>query len=163
MKIPSSMHRGALAGLLLALAGCASVGPAPASIAEVAAKTPQLSTLNRLIAEAGLADTLRGSGPYTVFAPSDEAFKAMPPKTMGELAGDKERLRQVLTYHVLPGRFAAADLKNGSAKSLSGATLSLARAGTMVTVEEAVVVQADVAATNGVVHVIDRVLLPPKK
>jgi len=122
-----------------------------------------LSTLNRLIAQAGLTDTLRGAGPYTVFAPSDEAFKAVPAKTMAELGADKELLKSVLTYHVLPGKVPAADVKNGNAKTVNGANLAVAKAGTTVTVEDAVVVQADVNATNGVVHVIDRVLIPPKK
>ena len=110
-----------------------------------------------------MAETLRGTGPYTVFAPSDEAFKAVPAKTMAELGADKELLKSVLTYHVVPGKVVAADVKNGNAKTVNGANLSLAKAGTTVTVEDAMVVQADVGATNGVVHVIDRVLIPPKK
>lgn len=145
----------------LSLAGCAST-PAPSTIADTAARTPQLSTLNRLIAEAGLSDTLRTPGPFTVFAPSDEAFKAIPAKTMAELGSDKALLISVLTYHLVPGKTMAADVKNGNAKTVNGANLALAKAGAMVTVEDAVVVQADVTASNGVVHVIDRVLLPPK-
>lgn len=145
------------------LAGCATSPPAPVSIVDTAARTPQLSTLNRLIADAGLADTLRAAGPYTVFAPSDEAFKAVPAKTMAELAADKELLKSVLSYHVLPSKVTAADVKNGNAKTVQGANLALAKAGTTVTVEDAVVTQADVPASNGVVHVIDRVLMPPKK
>jgi uncharacterized surface protein with fasciclin (FAS1) repeats len=156
------LQAGAMALLSLTLAGCAST-PAPSTIADTAARTPQLSTLNRLIADAGLSDTLRGPGPFTVFAPSDEAFKAVPAKVLAELGSDKELLKSVLTYHVVAGKTMAADVKNGNAKTVNGANLALAKAGTMVTVEEAVVVQADVAASNGVVHVIDRVLLPPKK
>lgn len=144
------------------LQGCAT-SSAPASIADTAARTPQLSTLNKLIADAGLADTLRQSGPFTVFAPSDEAFKAVPAKTMAELAADKELLKSVLTYHVLPGKVASAEVKNGNAKTVQGANLALAKAGGYVTVEDAMVTQADVPASNGVVHVIDRVLMPPKK
>jgi uncharacterized surface protein with fasciclin (FAS1) repeats len=143
-------------------AGCAT-GPAPATITDTAARTPQLSTLTKLINDAGLADTLRGTGPYTVFAPSDEAFKAVPAKTMAELAQNKELLKSVLTFHVVPGKVAAADVKPGNAKTVQGANLALAKAGAFVTVEDAVVTQADVAATNGVVHVIDRVLIPPKR
>lgn len=145
------------------LAGCATSPPAPVSIVDTAARTPQLSTLNRLIADAGLADTLRAAGPYTVFAPSDDAFKAVPAKTMAELAADKALLKSVLSYHLLPGKVSAAEVKNGNAKTVQGANLALARAGTMVTVEDAVVTQPDVAASNGVVHVIDRVLMPPKR
>ena len=144
------------------LQACAT-GSAPASIADTAARTPQLSTLNKLIADAGLTDTLRQSGPFTVFAPSDEAFKAVPAKTMAELAADKELLKSVLTYHVVPGKVASAEVKNGNAKTVQGANLALAKAGSFVTVEDAMVTQADVPASNGVVHVIDRVLMPPKK
>jgi uncharacterized surface protein with fasciclin (FAS1) repeats len=150
------------AATLSLLAACATT-PAPTTITDTAARTPQLSTLTRLITEAGLADTLRGPGPYTVFAPSDEAFKAVPAKTLQELASNKELLKGVLSYHVVPGKVLAADVKNGNTKTVQGATVALASAGTFVTVEDAVVQQADVAATNGVVHVIDRVLMPPKK
>lgn len=153
---------GAMALLSLTLAGCAST-PAPSTIVDMAARSPQLSTLNRLIAEAGLSEPLRGPGPFTVFAPSDEAFKAVPAGTLAELGNNKELLKSVLTYHVVPGRTMAADVKNGNAKTVNGANLALGKAGTMVTVEEAVVVQADVAASNGVVHVIDRLLMPPKR
>ena len=144
------------------LAGCAT-SPAPATIADTAARTPQLSTLNKLIADAGLTETLRGAGPYTVFAPSDEAFKAVPAKTMGELAADKEKLKAVLTYHVLPGRLSAAQVKDGKLKTVNGAEVTVSHAGTFVTVEDALVTQADVGASNGVVHVVDRVLIPPVK
>jgi uncharacterized surface protein with fasciclin (FAS1) repeats len=151
------------AALVLALAaGCATTS-APATIAETAARTPELSTLNKLINDAGLAQTLSAEGPYTVFAPSDAAFKAVPAKTMDELAKDKELLKSVLTYHVVPGKLASSDVKNGNTKTVQGANVALAKAGTFVTVEDAMVTQADLPATNGVVHVIDRVLMPPKK
>ncbi len=152
----------ALASLSAALflQACAST---PASVADAASRDPQLTTLNKLIADAGLTDTLRGSGPYTVFAPSDEAFKAVPAKTMAELSSNKELLRSVLTYHVVPGKLPAAEVKNGNVKSVQGASLALARSGGFVTVEDALVTQADLPAANGVVHVIDRVLMPPKK
>lgn len=142
------------------MAACAST-PAPATIADTAARTPQLSTLAKLIADAGLTDTLRGAGPFTVFAPTDEAFKAVPAATMAKLAQDKEMLRAVLSYHVLPAKVAAAEVKNGPAKTVQGGDVALSRAGSFVTVEDAVVTQADVASSNGVVHLIDRVLMPP--
>ena len=110
-----------------------------------------------------MADTLRGAGPFTVFAPSDEAFKAVPTATMAQLASDKEMLRSVLTFHVLPGKVMAAEVKNGPAKTVQGANLALSRAGTFVTVEDAVVQVADVPVTNGVVHIIDTVLIPPRR
>lgn len=144
------------------LAACATP-PAPKTIADTAAATPQLTTLSKLIADAGMADTLRSSGPYTVFAPSDEAFKAVPAKTLAELSTNKEMLRSVLSYHVVAGSVAAGEVKDGPAKTLQGANLALSRAGNFVTVEEAVVTQPDLRASNGVVHIIDRVLLPPKK
>ena len=148
--------------LTLALAGCATT-PAPATITDTAARTPQLSTLTRLLNEAGLADTLRGNGPFTVFAPSDEAFKAVPQKTLDELAANKEMLRAVLAYHVVEGKLTSAEVKTGPAKTVQGANVALSKAGTFVTVEDAVVQTADVTATNGVVHVIDRVLMPPRR
>lgn len=144
------------------LVACATV-PAPTSITDTAARTPQLSTLARLIQEAGLAETLRAAGPMTVFAPSDEAFKAVPAKTMAELAANKELLRSVLTYHVLAGKVMSAEVKNSSVKTVQGANLAVAKAGSFVTVEDALVTQADVQATNGVIHIIDKVLLPPKR
>ncbi len=151
-----------LAVAAIALAGCAST-PTPVSIADTAARTPSLSTLNTLINQAGLAETLRGTGPFTVFAPSNEAFKAVPAKTMADLAANKELLRAVLTHHVLAGQVKAAQVKPGTVKTVNGSDLALSSAGTFVTVEDAVVQQADVQASNGVVHVIDRVLMPPVK
>jgi len=153
---------GSAAAALVALAGCATAPP-PAAITDTVARAPQLSTLSKLISDAGLADTLRGPGPFTLFAPTDEAFKAVPAKTLAELAANKEMLAAVLTFHVLPGKVMSADVKNGAAKTVNGANVALAKSGTFVTVEDAVVQQADVPATNGVVHLIDRVLIPPKK
>jgi uncharacterized surface protein with fasciclin (FAS1) repeats len=144
------------------MAACASTPP-PATITDTAARTPQLSTLNKLIADAGLAETLRGAGPYTVFAPSDEAFKAVPAATLQELGRDKELLKSVLTFHVLPGKVSGAEVKNGNTKTVQGANVALSKSGSFITIEDAVVTQADVMASNGVVHVIDRVLIPPKK
>lgn len=147
--------------LSISLAGCASTQPR--TVSEVIAADPELSTLNRLIREAGLSETLSGTGPFTVFAPNNDAFRAVPAKTMGELAADKERLKSVLTYHVAPVRATAQDVKPGKVKTVNGADLALSRAGTFVTVEEAMVTAADKPASNGVVHVVDRVLLPPKR
>ncbi len=154
-----------LAGVALcasALIGCATT-PAPTTIADTAARTPQLSTLARLLGDAGLADTLRGAGPFTVFAPSDDAFKALPAKTLAEMAADKELLRSVLSFHVLAGKLASVDARNGNLKTVHGANVAVAKAGDFVTVEDAVVTQADLLATNGVVHIIDKVMIPPKR
>ncbi len=157
-----SLFAASLAGLALVLAGCAST-PAPAPVVDTAARNPQLSTLNRLLAEAGLAETLRGPGPYTVFAPSDEAFKSLPPATLQAISQDKSQLKALLSHHVLPTRLTSADTPPAKAKTVDGGELVLAKAGPVLTVEDAVVTEPDVAASNGVVHVIDRVLLPPKK
>ena len=151
-----------LLGLLVAsLAGCASMQPK--NVPEVIAADPELSTLSKLISDAGLTQTLSAPGPFTVFAPTNAAFKAVPPKTMDELAKNKELLAQVLTYHVVPGKAMAADVKQGNAKSVNGANLALSKSGTYVTVEDALVTKPDLGASNGVVHVVDRVLLPPKR
>lgn len=115
------------------------------------------------MAQAGLAEELRATGPMTVFAPSDEAFKAVPAKTMESLAADPAQLKAVLRYHVIDGRMSAADVRNGGAKSRQGANLALAKAGSFITVDDAIVQQTDIVATNGVAHVIDRVMMPPKK
>ncbi len=142
------------------LVGCATTSP-PASIADTTARTPELSTLNRLIADAGLGDTLRGPGPFTVFAPTDAAFKALPAKTLDELSKDKARLKAVLTYHVLPTKVMAADVKNTNVKTINGGEVAVSKAGTFVTFDDALVTQADIGATNGVVHLIDKVIVPP--
>jgi uncharacterized surface protein with fasciclin (FAS1) repeats len=155
-------RRSWLLGLLaLSLAGCASMQPK--NVPEVIAADPELSTLSKLISDAGLTQTLAGTGPFTVFAPTNAAFKNVPAKTMDELAKNKELLSQVLTFHVVPAKAMAADVKQGNVKSVNGANLAMSKAGNYVTVEDAVVTKADLTATNGVVHVIDRVMLPPKR
>ncbi len=160
-------RRLALATAVVALsslaAGCATTQLPPASLADTLARDPQLSTLNSLVAKAGLADTLKGAGPFTVFAPTNDAFKAVPQKTLDELAANPEQLRTVLTYHVLPAKVTAGEVKNGNVRTVQGANLAVSKAGEFVTVEEAMVQKADIAATNGIVHTIDRVLVPPKR
>lgn len=149
----------AIAALAI-VSGCATM-QAPVSVAETIAANPQLSTLNGLIVKAGLVDTLKGAGPFTVFAPNNDAFTKVPAKTMAALAADPALLKSVLSYHVVPGKTMAADVKNGNAKTVQGANLALSKAGSFVTVEDAVVQMADITASNGVVHVIDAVLIPP--
>jgi uncharacterized surface protein with fasciclin (FAS1) repeats len=163
MMLKPFLLRAAAATAILTLAACATPVPQPASIAETAARTPQLSTLAGLLSQSGLAETLGGAGPYTVFAPNNEAFKAVPAATMAQLAANKDLLRSVLTYHVLAGKVNAAEVSSGPAKTVQGANVVLSKAGNFVTVDDAVVQTADVTATNGVVHIIDRVLMPPKK
>lgn len=159
----TATRRSALAAALVTvLAGCASV-PAPVNLADTIAKTPSLSTLQGLVTSSGLTSTLQGVGPYTVFAPNNEAFKAVPAKTMEDLAKHPDKLKAVLTYHVIAGKSLAADVKNSSAKTLHGADIAISKAGEFITVESAATTQTDILATNGVVHIIDTVLLPPVK
>lgn len=159
----TTSHRTLLAAAFVAtLAGCAT-GPAPVNLADTLANTPSLSTLNTLVAKAGLTDTLKTGGPFTVFAPSNDAFKAVSAKTMDDLAQHPQKLKDVLTYHVVAGKTMAADVRNSTAKTVNGADVALSKAGDFVTIESAAVTQADIAASNGVVHIIDAVLTPPAK
>ena len=151
----------AAATAAVALTGCATK-QSPPSVADTIASTSQLSTLDSLIVKAGLTDTLKGAGPFTVFAPSNEAFAKVPAKTLDELGKDPAKLKAVLTFHVLPGKVMAASVKNGNAKTVNGANLALSKAGDFVTVENALVQKADIQATNGVIHIIDDVMMPPK-
>lgn len=157
------MNRRALLLSLLSvsLMGCASMQPQ--TVNQVIASDPNLSTLSGLIKQAGLTETLDSAGPFTVFAPTNEAFKSVPAKTMDQLTANKDMLKSVLTFHVVPMKLNVADVKPGNVKTVNGANLPLARAGTFVTAEEAMVTGVDKPASNGVVQVIDRVLLPPTK
>lgn len=144
------------------LAGCATTSQ-PVSVTDTIAARPQLSTLNGLVVKAGLTDTLKGAGPFTVFAPTNEAFAKVPAKTMDALAKDPAQLKAVLMYHLISGKVMAADVKNGNSKTVNGANVALSRAGDFVTVEEALVQTPDISASNGVVHIVDSVLLPPAR
>ena len=160
MKMKKMLMVSAMTALLGS--GCATA-PTPITISETAAATPQLSTFTKLISDAGLTETLKGTGPYTVFAPTDDAFKAVPAKTLDGLAKDKALLTSVLTYHVLPGTVTSASVANGPVKTVQGAPIALYKSGTFVTVEEAVITTPDIAASNGVIHIVDKVLIPPVK
>lgn len=153
-------------GALLQFAGCASTGNmGPATVQSVVGNTAELSTFNKLVATAGLSDVLSGSTPVTVFAPNDDAFKAVPAATLDKLAKDPAALKALLQHHILAGNVKSSDIQVGSAPmaTMANTKLAVSKAGEFVTVEEALVVKADLAAGNGVVHVIDRVLTPPKK
>ena len=143
-----------------ALAGCASP-PRSVSVADAIAGQAELTTLNSLIAKAGLSNTLGGAGPFTVFAPTNQAFAKVPAAAMDALAKDPSKLTALLTYHVLPVTLMTADVKNGSHKTLNGASVELSKAGDFVTVEDALVQTPHLAASNGVVYIIDSVLIPP--
>lgn len=135
-----------------------------ADIVATAVAAGQFQTLAAALSAAGLVDTLKGEGPFTVFAPTDEAFHALPSGTVERLLRPENRaeLTRILTYHVVPGRVTAADLQGRELRpqTVAGARLDIdARQG--VSVNQARVIQADIDAGNGVIHVIDRVLLPP--
>ena len=132
------------------------------NIVQTAVAAGQFKTLASLLVKAGLAKTLAGPGPYTVFAPTDAAFAKVPKATLAALAKNKAKLRAVLLYHVVKGRVTAAQVvKLHSAKTLEGQSLSIKVMGSTVTVGGARVTKANVLASNGVIHVIDKVLLPP--
>jgi uncharacterized surface protein with fasciclin (FAS1) repeats len=120
----------------------------------------QFNTLAKALTAAGLVDTLKGPGPFTVFAPTDEAFAKIPPATLNALLADKAALTKVLTYHVVSGKVVAADVKTGQVKTVEGQNLNINVSSAGVTVNNAKVIKADVMATNGVIHVIDTVVLP---
>lgn len=128
---------------------------------EAARSSGSFKTLLKAIEAAGLTETLRGPGPFTVFAPNDEAFAKLPKETLDGLLKDKQKLASILTYHVVPGKVMAADVvKLKTAKTVQGAAVAI-DASSGVRVGNAKVLATDVAATNGVIHVIDTVLLPP--
>jgi uncharacterized surface protein with fasciclin (FAS1) repeats len=155
----------ASAALVLAVPA-ATAAPARDSaaptIAGIAAKSPQFSTLLALVKKAGLADELAGPGPLTVFAPTNAAFAKVPKATLDALGKSPAKLKRVLLYHVVAGKVPAAKVvRLRSAKTLAGPSVRIRVTGATVRVNTARVTKADVAASNGVVHVLDRVLLPP--
>lgn len=134
-----------------------------ADIVDTAVAAGSFNTLVAAVQAAGLVDTLKGDGPFTVFAPTDEAFSKIPQSQLDALLADKEALTAVLTYHVVPGKIMSADLlekRLTTAKTVQGESINI-DARNSVKVNDANVVKADIAASNGVVHVIDAVILPP--
>jgi uncharacterized surface protein with fasciclin (FAS1) repeats len=124
---------------------------------------PELSTFTRLVQTAGLAEAI-SSGEVTVFAPTDEAFKAVPAATLDKLSKDPEMLKSVLNYHVLPSKTTASSVEGSMpATTLNGAKLGLSRAGDFVTADDSLVTTADIAAGAGLIHKVDRVLMPAVK
>jgi uncharacterized surface protein with fasciclin (FAS1) repeats len=146
---------------LIALAlmlGSATVAVAQ-DIVDVAVKAGSFKTLATALQAAGLIDTLKGPGPFTVFAPTDEAFAKIPKSALDGLLKDKAALTKVLTYHVVAGKVMAADVKAGKVKTVNGQELTIKTDGGVM-VDGAKVVATDVAASNGVIHVIDTVVMP---
>jgi uncharacterized surface protein with fasciclin (FAS1) repeats len=130
------------------------------TIVDVAAGNSQFSTLVTAVKAAGLVETLSGKGPFTVFAPTNEAFAKLPAGTVDGLLKDPAKLRAILTYHVLPGEVKAAAVKSGMAKTANGASMAVKAEGGKVMVDNAQVIATDVMASNGVIHAIDSVILP---
>lgn len=136
---------------------------APADIVDTAIAAGNFTTLVAAVEAAGLVETLRGEGPFTVFAPTDEAFAALPAGTIDTLLADPSGdLTQILLYHVVPGKVMAADVTDGlEATTVQGAPVSFTVSGDSVLINDATIVATDIEAANGVIHVIDSVLLPP--
>ena len=135
-------------------------------IVDLAVSQDNLSTLVAAVKAGGLVETLKGKGPFTVFAPTNEAFAALPAGTLESLLKpeNKDKLVQILTYHVVSGKVMSTDLKDGmTAKTVQGGDVKIAISKDGVKVNDAKVIKADVNASNGVVHVIDKVILPPAK
>jgi len=163
------MKKAMMAGILaVAMVGVAA-GPARAQqkdIVETAVAAGSFTTLAKALQAAGLVETLKGSGPFTVFAPTDEAFAKLPAGALADLLKpeNKDKLKAVLTYHVVPGKVMASQVTGlTSAKTVNGESLSVAVKDGAVMIGGAKVVKADVEASNGVIHVIDSVLLPPSR
>jgi transforming growth factor-beta-induced protein len=138
---------------------------APGNIAEVAAAAGNFETLLAAVEAAGLVDALTSEGPFTVFAPTDEAFAALPEGTIESLLADPEgALTQILLYHVVPGKVMSTDLSDGmTAETLQGSPVTFSIKDGVVKVNDATVIAADIEASNGVIHVIDAVILPPSE
>ena len=176
MKLKALLVASVLAISAFALAACGSsndettssattTAPATASetIVAAAAATPDLSTLVSALKAADLVSTLEGKGPFTVFAPTNQAFSDIQP-TVDKLLepANKAELKKVLTYHVVPGTYTSADLKDGQKlKTVEGQDLTVSIKGGTVKVNDATVEKADIETSNGVVHIIDGVLVPP--
>ncbi|WP_009632638.1 fasciclin domain-containing protein [Synechocystis sp. PCC 7509] len=134
------------------------------NLVALAAANGSFKTLTAALKAADLTATLEGAGPFTVFAPTDQAFAALPQEALQELLKpeNKALLVKILTYHVVPGKVTSTDLKSGAVKSVEGGSINVkVDSATGVSVNEAKVVQPDIQASNGVIHVIDKVILPP--
>jgi uncharacterized surface protein with fasciclin (FAS1) repeats len=143
----------------LALSVGATGAALAADIVDTAVKAGNFKTLVAAVQAAGLVDTLKGAGPFTVFAPTDAAFAKIPKAQLDALLKDKAALTKVLTYHVVPGKVMAADVKAGKVKTVQGSEVTVSTT-SGVMVDAAKVVATDVAADNGVIHAIDSVIMP---
>jgi uncharacterized surface protein with fasciclin (FAS1) repeats len=142
--------------LLLSLAHVAGA----IDLVEKSASATNLRTFTAGLKASGLDERLKSGGPYTVFAPDDGAFSKLPPGSWEALSKDKSKLASVLSHHIVPGRMLVTEVKPGKANTLQGEPLTLKSDNGKVTVEQANVIESDVAADNGVIHVIDTVVMP---
>lgn len=145
--------------IALALTAGATFNALAQDIVDTAVKAGNFKTLVAAVQAAGLVDTLKGPGPFTVFAPTDEAFAKIPKATLDGRLADKAALTKVLTYHVVPGKVMAKDVMAGKVKTVQGQELTVATSGGVM-VDQSKVIATDVAASNGVIHAIDTVLMP---
>lgn len=171
MKITKFARRTFIASLGMGILAFALSGPTVMAgqhemkksgmdVVDTAVAAGNFSTLVTAIKAAGLVETLKGEGPFTVFAPTDAAFKKIPEAQLAALLEDKAALTKVLTYHVVPGKVMAADVvKLNSAKTVEGQSVTISSSGGVM-VDNANVVKTDITASNGVIHVIDTVIMP---
>lgn len=162
------LRKGICAGVIMTAlgwtSGWAQTPAAPKSLVETLAGTPEFSTLTKLLTQTGLAESLKGAGPFTVFAPTDAAFAAVPKKTLDALMANPDKLKQVLLYHVATGQMNASQVMR--AKDLetmaTGKKLKVnaPRLSSITKVGQGIITTVDVSCTNGVVHVVDSVLIP---
>lgn len=145
--------------LVLTALAAAALSAQAKDIVDTAVANGNFKTLATALQAAGLVDTLKGPGPFTVFAPTDAAFAKVPKADLDALLKDKAKLTAVLTYHVVPGKVMAKDVKAGKVKTVQGSELTVATA-SGVMVDNAKVTATDIAADNGVIHVIDTVVMP---
>jgi uncharacterized surface protein with fasciclin (FAS1) repeats len=148
-----------IATAALALTASFSTFSQAADIVDTAVAAGSFKTLAAALQAAGLVDTLKGKGPFTVFAPTDEAFAKVPKADLDALLKDKAKLTAVLTYHVVAGKVMAADVKAGPVKTVQGSSFNVSTTGGVM-VDGAKVVKTDIVADNGVIHVIDSVIIP---
>ena len=162
-SISTLLAVGALAVAAVAPAGAENTAQKK-NLVQTAVAAGQFKTLATLLTKAGLVKTLERPGPYTVFAPTDAAFAKVPKSTVNALLADKAKLRAVLLYHVVPGKVTSAAVSElSSAKTASGKNVRIRVTGKNVFVNNAKVTKADVMASNGVIHVVNRVLIPPAR
>lgn len=162
MKLSSFLALFLLAGSLALADHHGVYKSGPKTVVDVAVGSKDHSTLVAAVKAAGLVETLSGKGPFTVFAPTDAAFAKLPAGTLESLLKpeNKDKLTAILTYHVVPGKVMAADVQSGKVKTVNGKDLSVSAWGGKVTIDGANVIATDLAAGNGVIHVIDAVILP---